>query len=102
VVLPFLGSKEFSFTWHIANKECVVSWDGIFTSQHPLRFEVSAGTVLGGNNIIQWQETRATSITFSIPDSVPSTSRLKIYIIVRAIAAGGNYDDMQGSIILPE
>jgi hypothetical protein len=62
---------------------------------------VSAGTALGGSNIVQWQETRASSITFSMPGSVTSTSRLKVYVIVRAIAAGGNYDDIQGSIILP-
>ncbi|XP_055997828.1 uncharacterized protein LOC125647098 [Ostrea edulis] len=95
------ASQQLSVTWRNTHKELVVSWDGIFSSQHPLRFEVSAGTSLGGSNIIQWQETRATSITFIMPGSVTSTSRLKVYMIVRAIAAGGNYEDIQGSIVLP-
>ncbi|XP_061181031.1 uncharacterized protein LOC133189645 [Saccostrea echinata] len=95
------ASKQLSLTWHDGNKEFVVSWDGIFTSSHPLRFEVSAGTALGGGNIIQWQETRATSITFGLPESVTGTSRLKVYMIVRAITAGGDYSDILGTITLP-
>ncbi|XP_062616300.1 uncharacterized protein LOC134278015 [Saccostrea cucullata] len=95
------ASKQLSLSWHDGNKEFIVSWDGIFTSDHPLRFEVSAGTALGGGNVIQWQETRAKSITFGLPDSVTGTSGLKVYMIVRAIAAGGDYTDILGTINLP-
>jgi hypothetical protein len=100
-VPSILASKQLVIAWDGINKEFAVSWDGVFYSQHPLRFEVSAGTALGGSNIIQWLETRDNNITFSISDSTISTSRLNVHINVRGIAAGGNYDDIQGFIILP-
>ena len=88
-------------TWRGANQQFDVTWDGIFSSSHPLRFEVSAGTSLGGSDIIQWQETLSTSITFGLPATITSTSLLKVYMVVRAIAAGGNYEDVVGTIVLP-
>lgn len=88
-------------TWRGSDKEFDVSWDSIFSSQHLLRFEVSAGTAQGGSDIVQWQETLSTRVTFRLPDSITSMSRLKVYMIVRAIAAGGGYTDITGIIILP-
>nr|XP_034314147.1 uncharacterized protein LOC105348718 isoform X1 [Crassostrea gigas] len=95
------ASKELSMTWRGSDKEFDVSWDSIFSSQHLLRFEVSAGTAQGGSDIVQWQETLSTRVTFRLPNSIISTSRLKVYMIVRAIAAGGGYTDITGIIILP-
>ena len=87
--------------WREADQKVDVTWDDVFSSAHPLRFEVSAGTSLGGSDIIQWQEMLATSITFSLPATITSTSLLKVYMVVRAIAAGGNYEDVLGLIVLP-
>ncbi|XP_078334035.1 uncharacterized protein LOC111124258 [Crassostrea virginica] len=94
-------SKELSMIWREADQKVAVTWDDVFSSAHPLRFEVSAGTTLGGSDIIQWQETLATSITFGLPATITSTSLLKVYMVVRAIAAGGNYEDVLGLIVLP-
>ena len=87
--------------WRGSDKKFDVTWDDVFSSAHPLRFEVSAGTSLGGSDIIQWQETLSTSITFGLPATITSTSLLKVYMVVRAIAAGGNYEDVVGTIVLP-
>ena len=87
--------------WREADQKVDVTWDDVFSSAHPLRFEVSAGTSLGGSDIIQWQETLATNITFGLPATITSTSLLKVYMVVRAIAAGGNYEDVLGLIVLP-
>ena len=87
--------------WREADQKVDVTWDDVFSSAHSLRFEVSAGTSLGGSDIIQWQETLATSITFGLPATITSTSLLKVYMVVRAIAAGGNYEDVLGTIVLP-
>jgi hypothetical protein len=64
-------------------------------------YEVSAGKVMGGGEIIQWQETRDTSITFNLPPTITSWSGLKVYVMVRAVAAGGEYEDTQAVVTLP-
>ena len=95
----FLDSKSISVSW--INSELVVSWNDIFTSIEELFYEVSAGTMEGGVNIIQWQYTNQTSITFGIPPTVTVSTGLKVYVTVGAITVGGNYDFKTGSITLP-
>lgn len=95
------ATQKMTITWSADKKEFTVSWDGMFSSPHPLFFEVSAGKVQGGAEIIQWQETTQTSITFALPPAITSWSGLKVYVMVRAIAAGGLYEDAAGVITLP-
>ncbi|XP_062579853.1 uncharacterized protein LOC134241846 [Saccostrea cucullata] len=95
------ATNQMTITWSAGNKQFTVSWDGIFSSPHPLFYEVSAGKVIGGGEIVQWQETTQTSITFGLPPAITSWSRLKVYVMVRAVAAGGKYEDSVGDITLP-
>nr|XP_034301655.1 uncharacterized protein LOC105322112 [Crassostrea gigas] len=95
------ATQKMTITWSADKKEFTVSWDGMFSSPHPLFFELSAGKVQGGAEIIQWQETTQTSITFALPPAITSWSGLKVYVMVRAIAAGGLYEDAAGVITLP-
>ncbi|XP_056015772.1 uncharacterized protein LOC125675332 [Ostrea edulis] len=87
-------------TWHAGNKEFTVSWDKVFTSKYPLFYEVSAGTVEGGTNILQWQETTLSSITFDVPPTITNLSNLSVHVFVRAINVGGTYEDIKGFIRL--
>ncbi|CAC5386461.1 unnamed protein product [Mytilus coruscus] len=80
-------TKTLTINW--INKQVVVSWDTIFTSDNDIFYEVSSGSTLGGVNIIQWQETNQTSITFGIPASVAAITGLPVYVAVTAISSGG-------------
>ncbi|CAC5386468.1 unnamed protein product [Mytilus coruscus] len=81
------ATKTLTINW--INKQVVVSWDNIFTSDNDIFYEVSSGSTLGGVNIIQWQETNQTSITFGIPASVAAITGLPVYVTVTAISIGG-------------
>ncbi|KAK3101347.1 hypothetical protein FSP39_002877 [Pinctada imbricata] len=94
-------SEALGIAWNTPNTEFTVSWDSIFSSPYPMYYEVSAGRVKGGGEIVQWLETNATSVKFGLPKSVTKWSAIDVYIMVRAIAAGGRYDDVHGKIKLP-
>jgi hypothetical protein len=87
-------------SWHAGNKELTISWDNVFISKYPLFFEISAGTVEGGTNILQWQETTRPSITFGLPPTITNPSKLRVHLFVRAINVGGIYEDIKGFITL--
>lgn len=83
------------------NNKVVVSWDNIFTSDNDLFYEVSSGSTQGGVNIIQWLETRQTSITFGFPSSIPVTTGLPVHVTVTAISVSGFSAVKTGSFKLP-
>lgn len=68
-----------------------VSWKKLFFTHQYIFYEVSAGTVLGSADIIQWQETKNTFIEFAIPSQIKSLSGLIIYVTVRGINDNGMY-----------
>ena len=68
-----------------------VSWKKLFSTHQYIFYEVSAGTVLGSADIIQWQETKNTFIEFAIPSQIKSLSGLIIYVTVRGINDNGMY-----------
>ena len=82
-------------SWHAGNKEYTLSWDGIFVSEFPLFYEVSVGTVEGGCDILQWQETTRTYITFGFPPTITNMYKISLYVYVRAISAGGTYEGVK-------
>ncbi|XP_076085327.1 uncharacterized protein LOC143056126 [Mytilus galloprovincialis] len=92
-------TETLSINW--INKKVVVSWENIFTSDNDLFYEVSSGSTQGGVNIMQWQETRQTSITFGIPSSVSVTTGLPVHITVTAISVSGFSAVKKGSFKLP-
>ena len=82
-------------SWHAGNEEYTLSWDDIFVSQYPLFYEVSVGTSEGGCDILQWQETTGTSITFGLPPTISDISKLTLHVFVRAIDASGTFEDIK-------
>ncbi|CAG2222618.1 unnamed protein product [Mytilus edulis] len=93
------NSKSLGLSY--LNNEVVVSWGDVFTSDYSLYYEVSAGSFQSGVNIIQWQFTNQTSITFGIPASVKTETGTAIYVNVRAISVGGYYAQKTGNFKLP-
>lgn len=92
------AAKKLGIAW--INQNVVVSWNDVFRSNNHLYYEVSAGSYEAGCNIVQWQFTNQTSVTFGIPPSVRAEAGLNIYVIVRAISVGGFYAQKDGKITL--
>lgn len=86
-------------SWHTGNEEFTVSWNDVFISQYPLFYEVTVGTVEGGSDILQWQDTKLTSVKFRLPPTIKKTSKLSLHVYVRAISAGGTFEDVKFIII---
>lgn len=82
-------------SWHAGNEEFTVSWKDVFISQYSLFYEVSVGTVDGGSDVLQWQETTLTFIKFSLPPGVEKFSKLSLHVFVRAVSAGGTFEDIK-------
>ncbi|XP_061193435.1 uncharacterized protein LOC133201664 [Saccostrea echinata] len=99
---PRKSGNQLLVSWHAGNKEFSVTWNNVFNSEHPLYYEVCAGTVESGSNVLQWQETTKTSIKFGLPPTITSWSSLSVHLYVRAINVAGIYEDIKGEIILPE
>ncbi|XP_071123054.1 uncharacterized protein [Mytilus edulis] len=93
------NSKSLGLSY--LNNEVVVSWGDVFTSDYSLYYEISAGSFQSGVNIIQWQFTNQTSITFGIPATVKTETGTAIYVNVRAISVGGYYAQKTGNFKLP-
>jgi hypothetical protein len=73
----------------IDNRTIMASWKDHFSTQQPIYYEVSAGTTLGGADIIQWQETQNSFLEFELPLKIKSIKDLIGYISVRGISANG-------------
>ena len=68
-----------------------MTWSDVFHSTSPLYYEVSAGTVKGGGDIIQWQETRNTELIFKLARNDIGQYGNTLYAVVRAITLSGTY-----------
>jgi len=73
----------------VVNRTIMASWKQHFSTQQPIYYEVSAGTTLGGADIIQWQETQNSFLEFELPPKIKSIKDLTGYISVRGISANG-------------
>ena len=67
----------------------MASWKQHFATQQPIYYEVSAGTTLGGADIIQWQETQNSFLEFVLPPKIKFIKDLIGYVSVRGISANG-------------
>ncbi|KAK3083351.1 hypothetical protein FSP39_020593 [Pinctada imbricata] len=90
-----------NITWNQAATEFTVDWTDIFTSPYELRYEISAGLAEGGAEILQWQETTNSTLVFGMPSHVDDYSGSVVYMHIRAISAGGFYNDIKGTVTLP-
>ena len=73
----------------IDNRTVTASWRHHFSTQQPIYYEVSAGTTLGGADIIQWQETQNSFLEFELPPKIKFIKDLIGYVSVRGISANG-------------
>ncbi|XP_033751510.1 LOW QUALITY PROTEIN: uncharacterized protein LOC117335547 [Pecten maximus] len=88
-------------SWDTGTQELTIGWQGVFTSTHELFYEVSAGSNLGSADIVQWMETKATTMTLTIPPVITDLSNLRIYVVVRAVSVGGRSVVKLGTVQLP-
>lgn len=93
------AGSTLDHSWHTGNEEFTVSWEDVFISQYPLFYEVTVGTVEGGSDILQWQETKLTSAKFRLPPTIKKSSVVSLHVNVRAISAGGTFEDIEFVII---
>ncbi|XP_052707847.1 uncharacterized protein LOC128183063 isoform X2 [Crassostrea angulata] len=96
---PTKKGSTLVHSWHTGNEEFTVSWEDVFISQYPLFYEVTVGTVEGGSDILQWQETKLTSVKFRLPPTIKKSSVVSLHVNVRAISAGGTFEDIKFVII---
>ena len=83
------------------NSQFTISWSDIFSSDQYLYYEISAGSHEAGVNILQWQFTNETSVTFGIPLSVKLKTGFNVFIQVRAISVGGFHQQKTGKFKIP-
>ena len=83
------------------NSQFTISWSNMFSSDQYLYYEISAGSHEAGVNILQWQFTNETSVTFGIPLSVKLETGFNVFIQVRAISVGGFYQQKTGKFKIP-
>ena len=81
-------------------EEATVTWSGVFTSTHPLYYEVSVGHSAGSVEIIQWQETRSEELKFTLTADTVGQFGVDIYVVVRAITPSGMYATAVAHIFL--
>ncbi|VDI80173.1 Hypothetical predicted protein [Mytilus galloprovincialis] len=95
---------ERSSTLHVSinNRTVHISWKDVFCEDRDTFYEVSAGTFVGSADIIQWQETKNTFITFFIPPRIKSIKGLTSYITVRGIYANGMFNVVNHRINLSD
>ena len=75
--------------WNRSQTEVTVSWSDVFLSDSPLYYEVSAGSIRGSGDIIQWQETLSTEIIFALNQDEVGPYGKNVYVVVRAITHSG-------------
>ncbi|KAK3612516.1 hypothetical protein CHS0354_024488 [Potamilus streckersoni] len=92
--------RTLSLSWNPSDGSVTVSWDSLFYSKYQLQYEVSAGTVQGGSDIIQWQETRENQLVFSFDKEVIGPAGKDVFVSVRAISPSGLYETANAQILL--
>lgn len=90
-VVVFLDDASVEVNWDSTLEEATVTWSGVFTSTHPLYYEVSVGHSAGSVDIIQWQETRSEQLKFTLDADTVGQFGVEIYAVVRAISPSGTY-----------
>ncbi|KAK3612504.1 hypothetical protein CHS0354_024474, partial [Potamilus streckersoni] len=93
-------TRTLLLNWNPSTGSVKTSWDSVFTSDYPLQYEVSAGTVQGGSDIIQWQETRLNQLIFSVDKESIGPTGKDVFISVRAISPSGLYETANAHILL--
>ena len=91
ILLLFILFSDIKMVWNRSQQEVSISWSDVFLSNSPLYYEVSAGSVGGSGDIIQWQETVSTELIFALNQDEVGPYGKTIYVVVRAITLSGTY-----------
>lgn len=91
LTVPPKVKADIKMEWSRSLEEVTVSWSDVFQSDSPLYYEVSAGSVRGSGDILQWQETSSTELVFTLKQEDIGLYGKTIYAIVRAITLSGTY-----------
>ena len=86
--------------WNNSNEKVTVSWDGVFSSDTSLYYEVSVGNVKGSGDIIQWQETKSKRLVFNLPKEDLGTYGKNVYAAVTAITPAGTFKTTLKEVLL--
>ncbi|KAL3843246.1 hypothetical protein ACJMK2_021188 [Sinanodonta woodiana] len=86
--------------WNPSGGIVTASWDSFFSSEYPLQYEVSAGTVQGGSDIVQWQKTRENQLIFSFDKEAIGPTGKDVFVSVCAISPSRLYETANAQILL--
>ncbi|CAG2254534.1 unnamed protein product [Mytilus edulis] len=82
------------------NRTITASWKDHFKYLQPNILCKVSGNILGGTDIIQWQETKNTFLEFQLPPKIKSVKALTGYISVRGVSANGMTTSVNAAVKL--
>ena len=89
-----------NITWIKDSSMVKVSWENVFTSEHPIFYEVTVSAESGQGDLVQWQETEETFTDFLLElDNLPNNI-LSVDITVRAVSYSGLYVIRHDNLII--
>lgn len=89
-IVNISANKKIKYKWNKRSNQLTITWDHVFHSEHPLFYEVSAGSYEGAADVLQWQETMETQAIFVVPQPRYSDSK-QIFLTVRSISPSGTF-----------
>ncbi|CAC5375361.1 unnamed protein product [Mytilus coruscus] len=78
--------------------DITLKWTNCFTYPGRLVYEVSVGTVQGGADVIQWQETTENFIIIKLNEKLKSKLNLNLYCFIRAIGESGVFSSKSDDV----
>jgi hypothetical protein len=76
-------------TWAVPNKHFTMDCSNLFPKDSVFQYEVSLGTIQGGADIIQWQETKWCNMTTKLETVWQNAD--KYYATITAVSPTGLY-----------
>ncbi|XP_076468275.1 uncharacterized protein LOC143299060 [Babylonia areolata] len=83
-------------TSSLSGSDLTLSWPDLFHSDLDLSYEVTAGSVVGGGDIIQWQKTQETNLVISLAHA--KSAAFKMNVVVTAVDPCGQFAHFVQSI----
>ncbi|XP_076075242.1 uncharacterized protein LOC143046127 [Mytilus galloprovincialis] len=78
--------------------DITLSWTNCFTYPGRLVYEVSVGTVQGGADVIQWQETTENIMIIKLTEKLKTKVNLNLYCFIRAIGESGIFSSKSDDV----
>ena len=88
-------------SWNANSQTATASWQNVFTTDHPLYYEVSVRLEDGDGDIVQWQETTDRDIDIELKtEKIPETGAT-LEFSVRAINHAGYFETVSAHLFVP-